>query len=170
MINERKNDIEDKHKNEDKNPTNTINNQNRNEETKKDLNEIETDLKKNPLYKSYNIFNKAKEKEDIQKKKYPNSEFFKVDYSKIQSMNSYENKQITNIDNSNLDINNLASILENKGVDGLPVKIMVGDKTKVSKDEVRAILTKIYYGDKYCKTCCKIFSCFVKLLNYYYCY
>ena len=46
MINERKNDIEDKHKNEDKNPTNTINNQNRNEETKKDLNEIETDLKK----------------------------------------------------------------------------------------------------------------------------
>ena len=45
-------------------------------------------------------------------------------------MNSYENTQITNIDNTNLDINNLESILENKGVDDLPVKIMVGDKNK----------------------------------------
>ena len=56
MINERKNDIEDKHKNEDKNPTNTINNQNRNEETKKDLNEIETDLKKKIIFIKVIIF------------------------------------------------------------------------------------------------------------------
>ncbi len=172
MINERKNDIEDKNKNEDKNRTNTINNQNRNEETKKDLNETETDLKKkNPLYNSYNIFNKAKEKQDnnmkngiIQKKKYPHSDFFKVDYSKIKSMDSNENT-ITNFKNTNLDINNLASILENKGIDGIPVKIMVGDNVKVSQNEVRVILTKILYGENYCKTCCNIFRCFCKVIK-----
>ena len=154
MINERKSDIEDKNKNEDKNSVNTINNQNRNEETKKDLNEAETDLKKNPLYNSYNIFNKSKEKQDnnmktgiIQQKKYPHSEFFfKVDYSKIKSIDN-ENT-ITNFTNTNLDFNNLASILENKGIDDIPVKILIMARITV-------------------KHVVKFSGVFVKLLNYY---
>ena len=127
---------------------------------------METDSKNNNHpYKSYDIVNKAKEKQynnlknsSIQNKKLP------VDSNLSKSMDSNENA-LTNFKNTNLDINNLVSILENKGIDGIPVKIMVGNNIKVSQNEVRAILTKIYYGENYCKTCCKIFKYFCKVIK-----
>ena len=121
---------------------------------------MKTDSKKNNhYYKSYDIVNKTK------KIQYNN---MKEDFIMSKSMDSNENTK-TNFKNTSSDINNFISILENKGIDGLPVKIMGGDNIKVSESMLREILAKINKDDKdddnYCKTCCKIFSFFCKIIK-----
>ena len=153
---------------EDKNTINTISELNQKEELNivSNLNNINPDLnKKINIYRSYNFDNTTigkhykNNQQSIIENNCFSSRYNNIIIKDLKSFNTNENKEITNIKNNNVEINNNPLHIKNSEANELPVNIIEGNKTNNIDGKINNSLEKEYYKDKddRCKICCEKF-------------